>query len=51
MKFYGVKKQRAWDNMMKQILLEQLVAYRTGELSREAFEKRLDEQLYVSAAI
>ena len=49
MKFYGVKKQRAWDNMMKQILLEQLVAYRTGELSQEAFEKRLDE-LYVSAA-
>ena len=29
--------------MMKQILLEQLIAYRAGKLSREAFEKRLDE--------
>ena len=29
--------------MMKQILLELLTAYRTGKLSREAFEKRLDE--------
>ena len=35
--------------MMKQILLEQLIAYRTGKLSQEAFEKRLDE-LYLSAA-
>lgn len=34
--------------MMKQILLEQLIAYRTGKLSQEAFEKRLDE-LYLSA--
>ena len=34
--------------MMKQILLELLTAYRTGKLSREAFEKRLDE-LYFSA--
>ncbi len=34
--------------MMKQILLEQLIAYRTGKLSQEAFEKRLDE-LYFSA--
>ena len=34
--------------MMKQILLEQLVAYRMGNLSREAFEKSLDE-LYLSA--
>ena len=33
---------------MKQILLEQLVAYRMGNLSREAFEKSLDE-LYLSA--
>ena len=29
--------------MMKQILLELLTAYQTGKLSREAFEKRLDE--------
>ena len=34
--------------MMKQILLELLTAYRTDNLSREAFEKRLDE-LYFSA--
>ena len=34
--------------MMKQILLELLLAYRMGKLSREAFEKRLDE-LYFSA--
>jgi len=34
--------------MMKQILLELLTAYRTDKLSREAFEKRLDE-LYFSA--
>jgi len=34
--------------MMKQILLEKLIAYRTGKLSQEAFEKRLDE-LYLSA--
>ena len=34
--------------MMKQILLEQLIAYRAGKLSQEAFEKRLDE-LYFSA--
>lgn len=34
--------------MMKQILLEQLIAYRTGKLSQKAFEKRLDE-LYFSA--
>jgi len=33
---------------MKQILLEKLIAYRTGKLSQEAFEKRLDE-LYLSA--
>ena len=33
---------------MKQILLELLLAYRMGKLSREAFEKRLDE-LYLSA--
>ena len=33
---------------MKQILLELLLAYRMGKLSREAFEKRLDE-LYFSA--
>ena len=33
--------------MMKQILLELLTAYRTDNLSREAFEKRLDE-LYFS---
>ena len=34
--------------MTKQILLELLTAYRTDNLSREAFEKRLDE-LYFSA--
>ena len=34
--------------MMKQILLEQLIAYRAGKLSQKAFEKRLDE-LYFSA--
>ena len=34
--------------MMKQILLEKLIAYRTGKLSQKAFEKRLDE-LYFSA--
>ena len=34
--------------MMKQILLELLTAYRADNLSREAFEKRLDE-LYFSA--
>lgn len=34
--------------MMKQILLEQLIAYRTGKLSREALENNLDE-LYLSA--
>ena len=34
--------------MMKQILLELLTAYRTDNLSREAFEKNIDE-LYLSA--
>ena len=34
--------------MMKQILLEQLIAYRAGKLSQKSFEKRLDE-LYFSA--
>lgn len=34
--------------MMKQILLEQLIAYRAGKLSQKAFEKRLDK-LYFSA--
>ena len=34
--------------MMKQMLLEQLIAYRTGKLSRETLEKNLDE-LYLSA--
>ena len=34
--------------MMKQILLELLTAYRTGKLSREAFEKRLDELYFFS---
>ena len=34
--------------MMKQTLLEQLIAYRAGKLSQKAFEKRLDE-LYFSA--
>ena len=33
---------------MKQILLELLTAYRTGKLSREAFEKRLDELYFFS---
>lgn len=35
--------------MIKQTLLEHLVAYRSGSISREALEKSLDE-LYVSAA-
>ena len=35
--------------MMKQMLLKLLTAYRTGKLSQEAFEKRLDE-LYLSAS-
>lgn len=34
--------------MLKQILLERLTAYRTGKLSRETFDKMLDE-LYLSA--
>ena len=34
--------------MMKQILLELLLAYRMGKLSREAFEKRLDELYFFS---
>ena len=35
--------------MIKQMLLELLTTYRAGELSLEAFEKKLDE-LYLSAA-
>jgi len=37
------------NHMIKQILLELLTAYRTGNLSREALEQNIDE-LYLSAA-